>query len=237
MPAYFVDHDIHLQPGAYPNDPLSGPVYEVGAAIYNSRPDYDNQPERLFATGLPEDPANPPKAVLDLGCGTGKSTWYIADRFLPEGAEIHAVDLAAPMCKYAHKRNEELGLPIHVRQANSADLPYADASFDLVTAKILFHEIPRDVARATIREALRVLRPGGFFVIGDIKGYRHADAFMRMAGDWQVRHNGEPFWRETLTMDFVQEMREAGFGEVQDGPNPADKLGGFPWLTVGRKAR
>ena len=58
---------------------------------------------------------------------------------------------------------EELTLAVE----NAEALPWADATFDVVTSIYLFHELPRNARRNVVREMLRVVKPGGLVVIED----------------------------------------------------------------------
>ena len=61
----------------------------------------------------------------------------------------------------------------------STALPYEDESFDLVLSTLFFHHLPDDAKRQTAAELVRVLRPGGRLVVGDL-GRPH-DPLMRLA--------------------------------------------------------
>jgi ubiquinone/menaquinone biosynthesis C-methylase UbiE len=96
----------------------------------------------------------PPRQVLDVGTGTGSAAFIVAERF--PAAQIVGVDLAGGMLAEA-RRKIPTGLADRVRfdEADAERLPFADASFDLVT---LANMIP------FFDELARVLAPGGTIV-------------------------------------------------------------------------
>jgi len=93
--------------------------------------------------------------VLEVGCGLGTETV----RFARAGARVTAVDLTATAVELTARRLADEGLEGTVRQADAEELPFADASFDLVYSWGVLHHTP-DTA-AAINEVARVLRPGG----------------------------------------------------------------------------
>jgi ubiquinone/menaquinone biosynthesis C-methylase UbiE len=104
----------------------------------------------------------PPRAqVLDLATGGGHTGLYFAGL----GHEVTLADLAQPMLERAAKLAAERGLQVETRQHAAEELPYADASFDLVTCRVAAHHFssPADF----IRETARVLRTGGWFLLID----------------------------------------------------------------------
>jgi ubiquinone/menaquinone biosynthesis C-methylase UbiE len=103
--------------------------------------------------------------TLQIACVYGNLTAKIRER-LTEDAELHIVDiLPVQLDNLARK------LPADPRvkliHADSADLPMASASYDRALLFFLLHEMPEDVRRKTIAEALRMLKPGGQLVIVD----------------------------------------------------------------------
>src|SRR4029079_12466389 len=76
--------------------------------------------------------------------------------------EGHVTDISPGMVAAARRNAAALGFEVEGRVADAEELPYPDASFDLVVGHAVLHHVP-DVERA-LGEVLRVLRPGGRFV-------------------------------------------------------------------------
>ena len=87
-----------------------------------------------------------------------------------------------------------------------------DASVDVVSACLVFHELPQHAARAILKEAHRVLRPGGHFAMMDMDP--QAPAFRRIANNafaYTAFKSTEPWLEEYATIDLSSSMRDAGF--------------------------
>jgi SAM-dependent methyltransferase len=96
--------------------------------------------------------------ALEIGCGPGRLMKPMSRQF----GEIHGVDVSDEMI--ARARENLRGIPhAHPHATSGADLaPFADDSFDLVYSYAVFQHIPsRDVVMQYLREANRVLKPGG----------------------------------------------------------------------------
>jgi ubiquinone/menaquinone biosynthesis C-methylase UbiE len=115
--------------------------------------------------------------VLDVGCGTG--TLAIAAARAAPGVAVTGLDADGSILTRARKKAAGAGVDIRFDEAMSTALPYADASFDLVLSTLFFHHLPDDGKRQTAAELVRVLRPGGRVVIGDLG--RPQDPLMRIA--------------------------------------------------------
>jgi ubiquinone/menaquinone biosynthesis C-methylase UbiE len=102
--------------------------------------------------GLAEEP---PKRVLDVGCGTG----FLALMFAQLGHSVTGVDLAGDMLSLARQKSAQAHQDVIFRLENAASLSDPDESYDLVVARHVIWTMP-DPARA-VAEWLRVLRPGG----------------------------------------------------------------------------
>lgn len=98
--------------------------------------------------------------VLDVGCGPG---WFWeACTHLPDDMELTLVDQSANMVTEAIDRLAHLDIAGHV-VADAMDLPFADQSFDVVTAKhVLYHVAD---AAGALQEIRRVLVPGGRCIV------------------------------------------------------------------------
>jgi len=93
---------------------------------------------------------------LDIGCGEGSNTRKLAEL----GARMHAIDIAPTFIRHAQAAERADPRRIIFRTADALALPFADRSFDFATAFMALMDLP-DQERA-LREARRVLRPGGF---------------------------------------------------------------------------
>jgi ubiquinone/menaquinone biosynthesis C-methylase UbiE len=96
----------------------------------------------------------PGERVLVVGCGTG-----LDFELLPPGLHVTAGDLAPAMVRKARARAAALGLDADVREMDAHALGLPDGHFDAVVLHLLLAVVPDP--DAAIREAARVLRPGG----------------------------------------------------------------------------
>ncbi len=101
---------------------------------------------RAFLTLLP-----PPGRTLDLGCGEGRLTRELAAR----GYDVVGVDSSRSMVRAAREAHPDGRYEV----ADAAALPYDDGGFGLIVAFMSLQDM--DDVGAALREAGRVLRPGG----------------------------------------------------------------------------
>jgi ArsR family transcriptional regulator len=124
--------------------------------------------------------------VADLGCGTGRTAAALA----PHVHRVIAIDRSAPMLKAARRRTASLG-NVEVRQGSLEVLPVENASCDGAVLLLSLTYVANPAA--TLREAARILRPGGRLVVVDL-----------------LQHDREDFRRE-----MGQERRGFGLDELE----------------------
>lgn len=100
--------------------------------------------------------------MLDIATGGG----HVARVFAPHAGSIIASDLTPEIISHAERAFAEWELAnVTTAVADAENLPFGDASFDLVTCRIAPHHFPDPAS--FVREVARVLRPGGRFVLVD----------------------------------------------------------------------
>ena len=160
-------------PGSYhtewsEGDLANGALYDRGAFLYapSGGPRGDGAGRASLALYRRDHPQANPARILDLGCATGGPLLPYAEAF-PQ-AELHGVDVGAPLLRFGHLRFEKAGIPIHFRQADAAATGYPDDHFDLIVSHITFHETSAAAVPAIVKEAHRILKPGGVFLFVDL---------------------------------------------------------------------
>jgi SAM-dependent methyltransferase len=133
--------------------------------------------------------------VLDAGCGSGGNL-----RFLRRYGSVTGIDVAAEALALGRLNTQSA-----LARASVMALPFADASFDLLTSfEVLYHRAVSD-ERAALREAWRVLRPGGRLLLR-LPAYQF---LLR-------RHDREVHTRRRYTAGLVRALlRDSGFAIEQ----------------------
>lgn len=131
----------------------------------------ENLPEAAIASycgvGNPFSlgPVRQGDVILDIGCGAGVDTLAAAIMAGSRGRAV-GVDLVAEMLERARENLDRSGLDsVSFYEASGEELPFADASFDVVISNGVFNLIV-DKARA-LKEVFRVLKPDGRLMIAD----------------------------------------------------------------------
>jgi SAM-dependent methyltransferase len=148
--------------------------------------------------------------ALEIGAGTG----YFSLNLMRAGVVGHATctDISPGMLETLEANARRLGLDVETAVCDAAELPFDDASFDLVLGHAVLHHLP--ALERSFAEFARVLRPGGtLFFAGEPS--RQGD---RLAA-WPKRAalRAAPLWRR------VVRARPADFGHANGGPPRADE--------------
>ncbi len=107
----------------------------------------------IIAAELERLPIRTPARVLDAGCGSGRTLLE-----LQHYGEVCGLELDQDAAAVAARRG-----PFDVRIGRLEELPWADASFDLITCLDVIEHTPDDVH--TLRELRRVSKPGGWLLV------------------------------------------------------------------------
>lgn len=98
--------------------------------------------------------------VLDVGCGTGTQL----ARYVAAGCDVAGIDTSEAMLSRARER---LGPAVDLRRADAERIPFDDASFDVVTATLVLHELTPLKREAVAEEMVRVLADSGRLLVID----------------------------------------------------------------------
>jgi DNA gyrase subunit B len=144
--------------------------------------------------------AAPSARLLDVCCGSG----VVGNSFRGRVGERIGLDLTPEMVREASKRLDV------VHQGTVYEIPFPDASFDVVCTREVLHLLPRP--ERPVSEIFRVLRPGGQFIVGQIVPYAEEDAF------WMFRifKKKQPLLQHMFREeDFRKLLLGAGFVDVK----------------------
>ncbi|MFE4589267.1 methyltransferase domain-containing protein [Streptomyces laurentii] len=138
--------------------------------------------------------------MLDVCCGSG----VVGGAFKDRVGESIGLDLTPEMVALASTRLDR------VDQGTVYDLPYEDASFDLVVTREVLHLLPQP--ERPLSEIFRVLRPGGQFIVGQIVPYADEDAYWM----YRVFKKKQPLLHQMFSeREFRELLLGAGFGGLE----------------------
>ncbi|MBD2363461.1 methyltransferase domain-containing protein [Anabaena minutissima FACHB-250] len=200
IPTYYMSQNFHGIEGGYLNP--------SAAVTYDPITEYVLPPNETWVRQALIDAVKvKPRRILDLGCGTGSTTLMLKQAF-PE-AEVIGLDLSPYMLVRAEDKAKDAGLDIIWRHGNAEKTSFPDASFDLVTGTLLFHETPVVVSQTILQECFRLLVAGGQVLIldGNQKTLRQLD--------WLNNVFEEPYIREYGGDSVDARMGAVGFEAVR----------------------
>lgn len=161
--------------------------------------------------------------VLELAAGTARNLPHF-----PDGVKVTGVELSPEMAALGRRRADELGREMDMRVGDAEALDFPDESFDTVVCTFGLCTIPDD--RAAVREASRVLRPGGRILLAEhvrspnrlVRGIqRLLDPLAhRFGGDHLLREPLEPLAEAGFEVEELKRSK-AGYVEVVSARKPA----------------
>jgi len=147
------------------------------------------------------------ESVLDIGCGTG--TLAIEAKRTVGSARVFGIDASPEMIARARRKAAKARLDVAFDVALAQALPFGYAQFDVVLSSVMMHHLRKADRPAAVREAKRVLKPGGRLLIVDFGGTpgQHKGLLARIHG-----HGGIDASR------LIALATEAGLNVLESGP-------------------
>lgn len=141
-------------------------VYQENIAFWEKawnmvRTPYTQLPSLSYISRIPEELKKiGARKVLDLGCGSGWLSVYLAR----QGFEVLGVDVSEQAINLAKTWALQEDLKIGFDVADAAQLNYEDGSFDAIVANSIFEHFPLEQARALADKVFSLLKEGGVFI-------------------------------------------------------------------------
>lgn len=164
-------------------------------------------------------------STLQIAAVYGKLTPIIARDI----DDLHLVDAVRLQLDAAERKVEAEGRSINLACMQAEALSYNNDRFDTALLFLLLHELPPTPRRETLREAVRVVRPGGRIVVAEYGELGSSHLFHRL---WPMRRTltaAEPFldtfWKESLVETLSQCATQAG--KKIELEEQVDIFGGF----------
>ena len=229
VPDYWDGVDFHRTTGGWTREHQGFIHGELIHPLYVGK----NFPGGIFKQRydvLAELPDKPFNRIVEFGTSSGHFTLQLAKRF-PD-AELTGVEISLPMLEQAQRFANERGLKWRLVQAAAEDSGLPDGAYDLVSSYILLHELPARITRKVFAEACRLLAPGGYVFMSDVRPFRDLSKLEEWRSVDGARRGGEPYWCEAAALDLVEVATEAGFVDAK-----SYGLGQYhyPWVTIARK--
>ncbi|SOD62821.1 Methyltransferase domain-containing protein [Streptomyces zhaozhouensis] len=162
--------------------------------------------------------------VLDVGCGPGTVTGYLAER----GVDVSGVDLSPRMVENARRRYPECRFEV----ASATELELGEASLGGVLGWWSLFNLPREVLPQVLARFARALRPGGFLLTGTHVGdgdLRRTEAYGGVPVEWTTYR-----WRPEQMVALVE---GAGLRTVAELRLPADEHSGAGVVVMAERPR
>jgi ubiquinone/menaquinone biosynthesis C-methylase UbiE len=158
----------------------------------------------------------PGEQALDVGCGTGTLAIAAQARVGATG-RVYGIDPGAQQIVRAHTKAARRHAPIGFQVGVIEQLPFSDATFDVVFSTLMMRHLPAPLKRQGLAEIGRVLKPGGRPIIADFK--RKQERQSRAARF----HAGGSNLQQLAAL-----VRDAGFDQVEIEEMQPRRFSAFP---------
>jgi len=188
---------------------LYAPGYDLAGRLLDK-----SRKKSIDALGL-----KPSDEILIIGAGTGLDL-----KFLPNNCKIVATDITPAMIRKINKRNAKLKRNVQAMVMDGQALSFADNSFDIVILHLIISVIPDPIA--CIKEAERVLKPGGKIAVFDkfVRKNTHASITRKTANLFTN------FLFSDITRNFESIVMHSKLTVTAD--EPADLNGNFRLIQL-----
>ena len=164
--------------------------------------------------------------VLEIGCGTGNLA-LLVKRMRPQ-LQVAGLDPDPKALARAARKARTAGLALKLDRGFADELPYPDGSFDRVLSSLMFHHLEADLRRPSLRQVLRVLRPGGSLHLMDFGGdSHHLHGLARLSRRSRTLQDN---WNDRIPTL----MREAGFADAAETGHLTKRIGRLTYYRATR---
>ena len=191
---------------------LESASYSVHSTIYSKTPSVDGDAtlRNRYHQVLQSEITQPPQKILDIGCSVGLSTFAL-NKIYPE-SQITGLDLSPYFLAVANYQTKEKNLSNQINwihaPAEATKLPAQ--SYDLVSASLIFHELPQSAAKNIITHASELLNSGGYFAMIDMNP--RSEIYQKMPRYvFTLLKSTEPYLDQYFSLDIESALIEAGF--------------------------
>ncbi len=199
-----------------------------------------NEQDMFFTEAMgglfPEEPdLSHVEKVIDMACGPGK--WACDVAFHYPHLDVAGVDLSRTMIDYANAtaRSQRLKNVSFEQIDITKPLPFADGTFDLINARLLFSVLHRDAWSPFLAECARLLKPGGIVRLCELEWWTsNSESLQLLSGSYfeMLRKMGQSFSVDGRSSGIVHMLarllQQTGFQRIGKRPFVIDSSAGEP---------
>lgn len=150
---------------------------------------------------------NPGQHILDIGSGTGTLAVLLKRHY--SDVQVVGLDPDPKALRRAKTKLRRAGVSVQLDQGFADELPYREESFDRVLSSFMFHHLEGQDREKTLKEVLRVLKPGGSFHLLDFVSDHGSHGFLHrlVHSHAELKHNTDE--------RILQLMSRAGFTNAE----------------------
>jgi ubiquinone/menaquinone biosynthesis C-methylase UbiE len=193
---------------------LESAAYSVHSTIFSKDPSIegDRTLRASYHQVLQAEIDDRPQKILDIGCGVGLSTFALQETY-PE-SEVSGLDLSPHFLAVAKYQSQQKGKNIHWLHAPAETSNLTPQSLDLVSAFLLFHELPQSAAQDILTHAYQLLNSGGYFTMMDMNP--RSEVYQKMPRYvFTLLKSTEPYLDQYFSLDIESLLTSIGFETPQ----------------------